>query len=169
MESGDLHAVFRDGLIVVRDITLVDNVHMTPNEAVALAKWILENFDHKHVFDETFGVCECGAWENHFNCPECGAKTRAAYDGCDKCSGCGKPFEAKDVLLNSDNRKRPVKFQYSHKSAVAEKNGKFWGREQSDTQLPGGSGWVPIFAAYQVGEHAGQFLFEHYHAPKDAK
>jgi hypothetical protein len=61
-----------------------------------------------------------------------------------------------------------MKFEHSRKSAVAEKNGKFWGREQSDTQLPGSSGWVPIFAAYEVGESAGQLLFEHYHAPKDA-
>lgn len=44
MVSGDLKAVLRDGLIVVRDITLVDEVHMTRDEAVALAKWILEHF-----------------------------------------------------------------------------------------------------------------------------
>lgn len=60
-------------------------------------QWIRVVTDHKHTFDDQFGVCACGAWEDHFNC-ECGAKTIPAYDGNDKCMGCGKPFEAEDVL-----------------------------------------------------------------------
>lgn len=42
---GDITAFLRDGHIVVRDVTTLDDICMFRNEAVALAKWILENFE----------------------------------------------------------------------------------------------------------------------------
>jgi hypothetical protein len=42
---GDITAFLRDGRIVVRDVTTLDAVCMFRDEALALAKWILENFE----------------------------------------------------------------------------------------------------------------------------
>lgn len=41
---GDITAFLRDGYIVVRDVTSLDDLCMSRNEAVAFAKWVLENF-----------------------------------------------------------------------------------------------------------------------------
>ena len=88
----------------VRYESMVDHVKQLKNDGARFKSCVACGFESAvvthllgRISEEKCLVCDHGQYVLSFDCPSCGHKVEAAYDGCRSCGNCDETFSSEDI------------------------------------------------------------------------